>query len=323
MELFSEIYGCYFNVVSRILDQTQTGMTKSEIEKLVKEGGFYDSAFHLLPALFSNEWSLLNEKDNVYYSRLINPSKRSLTILEKSWLKALTEDPRIQLFLDAAQLAELRKSLSDVPPLYLNSDFHIYDKHLDGDAFENPDYILRFKVILKAIQEQIPLVIEYDSAKGSRSKRRYHPYKLCYSPRDDKFRLQCAAYSKRSKRLKRIMLNLARIISVQTAEPQFDIRNKLDALFKEAICTDPVVLELSKERNALERCMLQFASFERQTEYDREQDRYKCRIWFNSDDETELLIRILSFGPVVKVLGPDHFLQQIKERIKRQMEIHI
>ena len=89
------------------------------------------------------------------------------------------------------------------------------------------------------------------------------------------------------------------------------------------VCSLPVVLEISKERNALERCMLQFASFERQTEYDREQDRYKCRIWFNSDDETELLIRILSFGPVVKVLGPDHFLQQIKERIKRQMEIHI
>lgn len=323
MELFSEIYGCYFNVVSRILDQTQTGLTKSKIEKLVSEGGFYDSAFYLLPALFSNEWKLLDEKDNVYYSRLMNPSKRSLTTLEKSWLKALTDDPRIKLFLDTTRLAELRESLSDVPPLYLNSDFHIYDKHLDGDAYENPDYIMRFKVILNAIKEQIPLIIEYDSAKGNRSKRQYHPYKLCYSSRDDKFRLQCAAYNKRSKRLQRIVLNLARIISVQKAGTQFDIRNKLDALFQEAICTDPVVLEISKERNALERCMLQFASFERQTEYDREQDRYKCRIWFNPDDETELLIRILSFGPVVKVLGPEHFLKQIKERIKRQMEIHL
>ena len=42
---------------------------------------------------------------------------------------------------------------------------------------------------------------------------------------------------------------------------------------------------------------------------------------YNSMVETELLIEILSFGPTVKVLGPEDFLNKVKERIRRQMEL--
>jgi len=88
------------------------------------------------------------------------------------------------------------------------------------------------------------------------------------------------------------------------------------------VCAGPVILEISKERNALERCMLQFASFERRTEYDRERDMYTCHIWFDPAGETELLIRILSFGPVVRVLEPEGFLHQIEECIGLQIELN-
>ena len=280
MELFSEIYGCYFAVISRILDQAQNGMTKNEIENLVSDYGFYDSAFYLLPSLFPDarggiaDWNLLNKRDNVYYSRLTRKTKRPLTILEKSWLKALTNDPRINLFLDEAQVTQLRESIASIEPLFLNDDFNVYDHHLDGDDYGDPEYISRFKTILKAIKEQQPLIIEYNNSKGGRTKRQYHPYKICYSARDDKFRLQCAAFNSRQNQLQRIFLNLARITAVQATEKKFDIRDKLQILFKETACNEPVVMEISKERNAIERCMLQFASFERQTEHDRERDIY-------------------------------------------------
>ena len=320
MELFSEIYGCYFTVVSRILERAQNGLTKGEIEKLVSEGGFYDSIFHLLPALFSGEWKLLHEKDSVYYSKTSGETKRPLTTLEKSWLKALTDDPRINLFLNTEQLDHLRESLVDIEPLFLNDDFNVYDRHLDGDDYGDPAYMLRFKGVLKAIKERSPLIIEYDSPKGGRTKRQYHPYKICYSARDDKFRLQCAAFNNRQNRLQRVVLNLSRITSVQAVDGMLDVYSDLEALFKETVCTEPVEIEIFRERNALERCMLQFASFERQTEYDHDRDIYTCRIWFDPADETELLIRILSFGPAVRVLGPKGFLKQVKERIENQIE---
>jgi len=321
MELFSEIYGCYYTVVSEILRKSEKGMTKGEIEELVSSRGFYESTFHLIPSLFSDEWNLLAEKNGKYYSKL-NVAQRPLTNLEKSWLKALLSDKRMKLFLDEEFFDELQQSLAEVEPLYSIDDFHVFDKHLDGDDYENAEYISRFKIILKALKENHPLMIEYDSPKSRQVTRQYHPYKLNYSMRDDKFRLQCAAFSKRKNQLERFTLNLARITSVQFSENNFDISDKLAELYKEKICTEPIVIEISKERNAIERCMLQFASFERQTEYDRERDIYTCRIWYNAEEETELLIRILSFGPVVKVLSPDEFLNQVKERIKKQMALN-
>jgi len=321
MELFSEVYGCYFTVVSRILNQAQNGMTKAEIEQLVDSHGFYDSTFHLLPSLFFGEWKLLDEREGAYFSKIDGKTKRPLTTLEKSWLKALLNDSRMRLFLDDAQYNELQNSLTDVKPLFLQDDFHLYDRQLDGDDYEDTKYIEHFKTILQATKEKMPLMIEYRSDKGGRTKRQYDPYRLCYSARDDKFRLLCAEFQKNRGRLKRITLNLARITSVQLSESRFDKPVELDALYAKAVCREPVVLEISKERNALERCMLQFASFERQTEYDRERNRYTCRVWYDPADETELLIRVLSFGPTVRVLGPASFLKQMHERIHRQVRL--
>ena len=80
-----------------------------------------------------------------------------------------------------------------------------------------------------------------------------------------------------------------------------------------------MVLHITEERNALERCMMQFAFYDKETQPDAEKGGYRCNIHYNRDDETELLIRILSFGPVVRVLGPDIFIEQIQERIKNQV----
>ncbi len=318
MELFSEIYGCYFTVVSRLLEQAQNGLSKAEMEELVAGNGFYYTTFHLLPNLFSGAWNLFRKQGDKYYAKLSCAPKRPYTALEKSWLKAVSADPRMQLFLGREQLAALQESLSGTAPLFLQEDFYIYDRHRDGDDYTDPGYAARFQRILKAIKERRPLIIEYVSEKRKRSKKQYYPYKLCYSARDDKFRLQCAAFRKGKGRLQRITLNLARIVSLEDSGDPF-VGENLELLFRKALCSEPVVFEISQERNALERCMLQFASFERQTEYDRERGIYTCRIWFDTADETELLIRILSFGPVIKVLGPERFLEQVKERIRRQI----
>lgn len=321
MELFSEIYGCYFTVVTHILEQAQHGLTKHEIEQFVNEYGFYESTFHLLPSLFSGEWSLLKEKNQKYYSRVSADTKRPFTTLEKAWLKALLDDPRITLFLDEKALDIMRQALENIEPLYLQNNFFIYDQHLDGDPFSDPAYAKRFQTILNAIKTQQPLMIGYTSSQMETSRRLYYPYKLCYSARNNKFRLLCASNYLHPKKLSKITLNLARISSVEPTEQESGYSPNLNVLFRSSACPDPIVLEIFKERNALERCMLQFASFERQTEYDKERDIYICRIWYDPADETELLIRILSFGPVVKVLSPKRFLMQIKKRIASQIEL--
>lgn len=80
------------------------------------------------------------------------------------------------------------------------------------------------------------------------------------------------------------------------------------------------MIEIYNERNALERCMLHFANYEKQTSQIKPRV-YHCKIFYNKEEETELLIRVLSFGPVIRVLSPASFLNQMKERIAKQMDL--
>ena len=79
-------------------------------------------------------------------------------------------------------------------------------------------------------------------------------------------------------------------------------------------------MELVDERNALERAMLHFSHLEKETER-LENDLYRVTLRYQRDDEMELLIRVLSFGPKLRVISPPGFIEQIKERLNRQKKL--
>ncbi|BCJ95493.1 hypothetical protein acsn021_30620 [Anaerocolumna cellulosilytica] len=324
MDLFSEVYGCYYTVIARLLEKAQEGISKGEIETLINSQAFCDSAFHLLPKLLSGEWNLLEKKtDGRYYAlpKLTN-FKRPMTTLEKAWLKALFLDKRILLFVTNTELEALNTALSDVEPLYYPENFHVFDSAADGDPYDNEEYIQNFRLVLKACIHRQGICIAYENSKQKQVSRTLFPYKITYSNRDDKFRLLGVLTAQNGEH-KGITLNLARIRSV-TLVDALPFRN-IDFMkyFTQSLNSEPILLEISRERKALERCMLQFASWEKQTEYDEENDYYICKIFYDKQDETELLIRILSFGPVIKVLGPEGFLNQVKERIRNQYQLNL
>ena len=77
---------------------------------------------------------------------------------------------------------------------------------------------------------------------------------------------------------------------------------------------------MSDWRNTLERVMLHFSHLEKTAEK-LDEKHYRLVMKYNSQDETELLIRVLSFGPVLKVVSPDSFREKLKKRIKKQMQL--
>lgn len=321
-ELFSEVYGCYYGIVSRILSRAKDGISQKEIDVVINEHGFSETAFHLLPELIGGEWDFLTKRGDLHYSKFSGRIHRPLTGLELSWLAALIRDPRVKLFLSGEKLKELSAALSGIVPAFDVSDSVSTDRHLDGDRYEDTAYIANFREILKACKNNYPLQISYDGEKAGRSERTYHPYKLCYSGLNDKFRLLAAVYNPKTRQLSKVTLNLARVISVSPSALTYRAStDDLCKLFSAPCENPPIVLEITKERNALERFLLQFASFDRKTEYDPERDIYTCQISYDMADETELLIRILSFGPTIKVLGPQSFLAQVKDRVAKQLRL--
>ena len=63
--------------------------------------------------------------------------------------------------------------------------------------------------------------------------------------------------------------------------------------------------------------LLHFAHFEKRVER-MDTKRYLVHIKYNKSDETEMVIRILSFGPMVEVIEPQDFKNLIIARLKSQ-----
>lgn len=321
MELFSEIYNCYYQVVDRILKKgALEPVGVKEMNQIADAYGYGESAISIVPRLTEKDWDLLVATKEGYLSKIDNLKVLPLSKLQKSWLKALLFDPRISLFLTDPQLQIMSDYLKDVVPLFRNEDFLYFDRYLDGDLTGLQAYRKHFQLILKGIKEKQTLKISYYSGKGKLSERTYLPCRIEYSSKDDKFR--CLALFKRAGKDWRLeTLNIGRMFLVQ--ETGFYIKESIDIdqYISKSYCEQPVVLEISEERNGLERAMLHFACYEKRIEKMETAGTYRCYIYYNQSVETELLIQILSFGPVVKVLGPEDFLEQVKVRVGKQARL--
>ena len=301
--LFHEVYGLYYHTVARLLAEAIAGkLTKERLYQLAQEHAFGESALTIVPALEKQEWPLITAD---YTTPLRHVPTMPLTMLQKQWLKALTLDPRFRLF--DIQLEELE----DVQPLFTPADYVVFDRYNDGDPYEDETYIQHFRMLLQALHTEHPLRIEYQSPKGGRRTIVCSPLRLEYSEKDDKFRLYA-----RDSRCKWI-INVGRIVSCQVVE-SWNVCIRQDPKPRRQWFT----LEVTDERNALERVLLHFAHFEKQAEK-QPNGRYRVTVWYERDDETELVIRVLSFGPMVRVTEPQGFVRLIKDRLCRQQRYEL
>ena len=69
--LFSEIFGCYYKVITEIVNNSP--LSVDEIRNTINENGFAESCFHLLPKL--ETLPFIEKIDGKYYSLLENKIK--------------------------------------------------------------------------------------------------------------------------------------------------------------------------------------------------------------------------------------------------------
>jgi len=296
--LFSEIYSAYFNAVAAILrESVPGGIAEKRIIEIINEKAFSESILTILPALKNEEWLLLNREGQTPIQR---PPEMPLTLLQKRWLKALLSDPRITLF--APDIA----GLEDVEPLFSPDDFVYFDRYADGDPFADESYIHSFRVVMTALREHRKLKISYENRHGRRVAGTFIPYRFEYSSKDDKFRLITAGgWHSRT-------INLARITHCELLE-RYHESEVLPPARRETSLT----FELTDERRALERVMLHFSDCRKETRR-LDDSHYHVTLWYDPQDETEMVIRMLSFGPMVRVTAPERFRALIKKRVDAQ-----
>lgn len=297
--IFSELYSAYYNAVSKIIKTAlDHPLQKNELRKIIEENAFAESVMNIEPALYQERWQLIKPDGTTIIK---NVPSMPLTLIQKRWLKAVSLEPRIRLFQDEPI------DFPDIEPLFTADDYSVFDRYLDGDNYEDESYRATFRLIIDAIRNRYPLIIEMDSRKGERVHIILLPEYLEYSEKDDKFRL--IGLDRRFGKT----VNLGRIKKCEKYMGYYDAESKR----KRVTQSRSVIFELADRRNALERVLLHFAHFEKQAEKIDDR-RYKVTVTYDKEDETEMVIRILSFGPMVKVIAPSHFVKLIKERLISQ-----
>ena len=299
--IFSELYGAYYNAVAAILAEAAAHPVSDEnMESLIKKHAFSESVWTISDAI-KGRWQLVKPDGS---TPINHEPTMPLTVLQRRWLKAIACDPRIKLF-GSSLLDD-----PDVEPLFLPTDYLVFDKYADGDDYTDETYISNFRLILDAIRKKYPLQIETLNRNGRQIRRVVLPDYLEYSEKDDKFRLICVGNKLGS------TFNLGRIISCKRTGEAF----KAMPQKRNPVRPRSVVFELQDERDALERVLLHFAHFQKTAER-IEKNRYVVTIYYDKEDETEMVIRILSFGPVIKVTAPEHFINLIKQRLWKQKKL--
>lgn len=299
--LFHEVYSSYFNAVAAILSKAvEDNLTDQDIFRIVQEKAFSESVLTIPSALKDRTWPLLTEDLG---TPLKHKPTMPLTTMQKRWLKSLLDDPRVRLFAPSVE------RLEEVTPLYPPNTFVFFDRYTDGDPFEDEGYIERFRTLLIAINQQKKVIVEFAGRAGKLHRWICVPHKLEYSPKDDKFRLITLSSNSMQ------AINLARISRCEPTEAPFREED-----FPYTINGETLVLELTDERNALERVLLHFSHFEKETKR-LDEKHYQLILHYDKEDETELLIRVLSFGPMLKVLSPHSFIEKLKERLEKQAKL--
>ena len=305
MTIFHEIYGSYYGAISDILDALchKASLSVCDMEQIITKKAFRDSTYLLLQAIDSGRYAWVlykDDHDNNYRTSLANIPKLPLTLLEKQWLKTIYMDPRVQLLTDS-----IPEFLQDIEPLYMAEDLYICGQYGAGDNYESKDYKKHFRIIQQALKYCCYLELRYRSANNEVFEEEVLPIQLQYSVKENIFRLFAIANDKQR------VYNLSRIEDCRLGDKY---KNTSGFIPLEEMHADVV---LSNDRRTLERLLLYFSNYKRETSK-LEEGTFLIRIFFPKADMNEVLVNILSFTPMVKIIGPalmkDAFLKKINQQ---------
>ncbi|WP_160690958.1 WYL domain-containing protein [Clostridium sp. C2-6-12] len=328
MELFHEYKNKYFHLVFRILNLAKNGLYKDEIIRLIEKEEYDEKIigkdFKTFEGMLLNQYSeidnfnFLEEKEGKYYSILNNqdsiPLKVRFSKLEKSWLNGMIKESVVQALLGKETLEKLEAALIDVKKgsnevieftNKVKSDFDIDLEKISKD----------FYTILEGIINEKPILYSNVDKNGNEYNNQLAlPIRIEYSLKDDKFR--ASLYSLEENRS--ILVNLHTLKEVKIAQ---DVNSKIKRedvlkILKEKKYSEiPITIELEDIRGAMERCFMSFSSFERNSRNISE-NKYEIDIYYYTFEEDEVIRKIMSLGPYVKVKSPDRVKENIIDKIK-------
>ena len=332
MELFDEVRNRYFQLVFKVINECAGGKAESEILKIIAEGEFEQRVIGrnqksfadlLLNSCSDDEnLNLLRKQNGLYYPSLQGagdvPLPVRFTNIEKAWLKALLAEPGVRMVLSEETRAKLEETLAetDTP---MRKEYLDFSNTIKLPEIAEPEaYAKNFKLLLGALIQEKPVRYTNTDKWGNVYKDKLAlPINLEYSLRDGRFRV--AMYSLDDNRP--IMANIFSITDLRPVdeEVEMDRERAKNLVFEQKYAPEPVVLEVTDKKAAMERSFMSFSGLERTAKIIG-RNKYELRLNYYLFEEEDLIRSIISLGHYVKVLSPQRIADEIVKRVKKALE---
>jgi hypothetical protein len=327
MELFNETKNRYFQIVQDIINlMSRKSLTEKDIKELLQEQSFNEPDFEFEAALLNksrtrDEDLFLIEKDgSVYVPHIKTTIPIRPSAVEKQWLKALTEDEKLELFLKEHTIERLKSKLGNVNNIVNNSyiEYRNTDKVTVKTEEEQEIYNTCFKRVYEALRGHRFISYSYCSNNGRLYENmKGYPFRIEYSSKNNKFRLSMMPVDM-SRPIKMNMDGFKSVEILEAADPQY--RKAAIEKISSKMAENPIVLEIEDKHNAIERCFSIFSYYDKEAYYDSEKHRHYMTLFYYEFDERELVRDILSLGSAALVISPEHIRDEIIYRAKEALQ---
>ncbi|MCM1990243.1 WYL domain-containing protein [Oceanirhabdus seepicola] len=334
MELFHECKNRYFRLVFLILSLAKDGLSKEQVIKLIDDGEYDEKVigkdFKTFQGLLLNEYddkdnlNLLREKDGLFYPSINHSTNQNIpvrfNVVEKQWMKRLIEEPMVKVLLGDTLVLKLEEALNDVEGI---GNIDMIERTYTANNDVSIDYSKfhdDFHTILEGIVQNKPIRYSNVDKWGRRYENKLSlPIRIEYSLKDDKFRI--SMYSLEENRP--IMVNLHTIEKVELVhdmKPNIDKQEVLKLLKENKYAKEPIVIEVTDERGAMERCFMCFSGFERTSRFLGD-NKYEIKLNYYTFEEDDVIRKLIALGPFVKVISPHRIIDVVVRKIKKAMEL--
>lgn len=323
MELFEESKNRYFSLITKILNASVSGLEEEKIIEIINDGEYEEKVIGknqqsfqglMLNQYESNDnFNLLEKKEDKFYS-VGGKVPIRFTRVEKIWINEMLKDTVCRELLGEDLARKLDKELDIDEEIDITS---IIEKTNIEDTFKSKYPIENFNVLLKAIKNNKEIIYDNKSYKNKRAM----PLKIEYDIRSNV--LRTAMYYIEEERV--VIVNLSSMSNIRIAnnnECKLERGEIYKKLRKDKRCREPIIFQVKDQRQAMERCFMTFASYERTSKILKD-NIYEITLYYYTFQEEEIIRKILSLGSYITVLQPTTIKEKIIERVKNAIERNV
>lgn len=347
--IFNEIFGVYYYIIAEIIiyccsNSVGNALSNEKIKNIIKKirrwysnkGGNQTNRL----ALEEIEWLLDNNafgkkckiggEENIKFKYKCAPNIQfykdvlPLTTMEIRWLKTILSDERMGCFLNKEQINCINSFLKDEYPNIdpLSQRYLVYfDRYIPVNPLEKIAEQSLIITLIKSIHEKMLVSMRYITRHGKEIIGEFKPIVIEFSKRNNKFQVQMQSCDNDMY----YAINLSQIISLTIVQKRFEYQDTLQKYEKyRKINERSIDIQFYDVKNTADRILTELSPWKKYCKYDRETKIYALKLFYQKDEELDLVVRLMGYGGNIHFVNREHSIaREILRRYEKQRDIFL